>query len=91
MRRGTVPDQVTLGINCGAACQASQNIAPALAAMPEGEWQTLRINLGCMQAQGLNLTQVSNVFSLSSAGALQLSLLDARLQATSSEPALACP
>lgn len=90
MRRGTVPDQVTLGINCGAACQASQNIASALAAMPEGEWQTLRINLGCMQAQGLNLMQVSNVFSISSAGALQLSLLEARLQAASSEPALAC-
>lgn len=90
MRNGPVPDTVLLGMNCGGECQASQNIAPALAAMPEGEWQTLQISLSCLQEQGLNLTQVLNVFTIQSEGALNLSLADARLVANSTATALAC-
>lgn len=90
MRNGPVPDNVLLGVNCAAECEASQNIAPALAAMPEGEWQTLQISLSCLQEQGLNLTQVLNVFTIQSEGALTLSLADARLVANSTATALAC-
>ena len=90
MRNGPVPDSVLLGVNCAAECQASQNIAPALAAMPEGEWQTLQLSLSCLQQQGLNLNQVLNVLTIQSEGALILSLADARLVANGVNPALAC-
>jgi len=90
MRNGAVPDSVLLGMNCGETCPANQNIGPALAAMPEGEWQTLQISLSCLQEQGLTLTQVLNVFTIQSQGALTLSLADARLVANSTATALAC-
>jgi len=89
-RSGPVPDSVLLGMACGADCQASQNIAPALAAMPEGEWQTLHISLSCLQQQGLNLAQVFNVLTLESRGALNISLADARINSTTGSKALAC-
>lgn len=89
-RSGPVPDSVLLGMSCGADCQASQNIAPALAAMPEGEWQTLHISLSCLQQQGLNLAQVFNVLTLESSGALNISLADARISSTAANASLAC-
>ena len=90
MRRGTVPEQVALSMSCGEACRGSQNIAPALAAMPEGEWQTLQISISCLQQQGLNLAQVFNVLTIESAGELNLSLADARIQRVSDNTAQAC-
>lgn len=90
MRRGTVPEQVALSMSCGEACRGSQNIAPALAAMPEGEWQTLQISISCLQQQGLNLAQVFNVLTIESAGELNLSLADARIQRVSENTAQAC-
>ncbi len=90
MRRGAVPKQVALSMSCGEACRGSQNIAPALAAMPEGEWQTLQISISCLQQQGLNLAQVFNVLTIESAGELNLSLADARIQRGSENTAQAC-
>lgn len=90
MRRGAVPEQVALSMSCGEACRGSQNIAPALAAMPEGEWQTLQISISCLQQQGLNLAQVFNVLTIESAGELNLSLADARIQRVSDNTAQAC-
>lgn len=90
MRRGAVPEQVALSMSCGEACRGSQNIAPALAAMPEGEWQTLQISISCLQQQGLNLAQVFNVLTIESAGELNLSLADARIQRVSENTAQAC-
>lgn len=90
MRRGAVPEQVALSMSCGEACRGSQNIAPALTAMPEGEWQTLQISISCLQQQGLNLAQVFNVLTIESAGELNLSLADARIQRVSDNTAQAC-
>lgn len=90
MRRGAVPEQVALSMSCGETCRGSQNIAPALAAMPEGEWQTLQISISCLQQQGLNLAQVFNVLTIESTGELNLSLADARIQRVSENSALAC-
>ncbi len=90
MRRGAVPEQVALSMSCGEACRGSQNIAPALAAMPEGEWQRLQISISCLQQQGLNLAQVFNVLTIESAGELNLSLADARIQRVSDNTAQAC-
>lgn len=90
MRRGAVPEQVALSMSCGEACRGSQNIAPALAVMPEGEWHTLQISISCLQQQGLNLAQVFNVLTIESAGELNLSLADARIQRVSDSSAPTC-
>ncbi|MCF4008874.1 glycoside hydrolase family 3 protein [Rheinheimera sp. UJ63] len=89
-RHGAVPDSVLLGMQCGADCTASQNIAAALAAMPENEWQQLTLNISCFQQQGLNLAQVFEVLSISTSGKLQLSLSDARITSNASTTALSC-
>ncbi|WP_333608938.1 glycoside hydrolase family 3 N-terminal domain-containing protein [Arsukibacterium sp.] len=89
-RRGPVPERVLLGLECGTDCKASQNIAPALTAMAEGEWQTLHISLSCLQQQGLNLAQVFSVLTIESSGVLNLSLADARISSAAQSSALAC-
>lgn len=90
LRRGPVPASVLVGMGCGDACQASQNIASALAAMPEEQWHTLHISVQCLQQQGLNLAQVFNVLTIESSGALNLSLADARISNLANSKALSC-
>ena len=84
-RQGDVPADVMLGMACGDDCGGQVNISAALSAMPEDQWQSMAVNLSCLQQQGMNLGQVFQVLSVQSSGKLTLSLADARISPVASE------
>ncbi len=79
-RDSAVPDTVLVAMACNEKCSAMQNISKALAAMPEGSWQQLHLNLACFAKQGVDFAQIGNVLTLESQGALTVSFHQLQIQ-----------
>lgn len=83
-----VPDDVMLNLYCGEQCGVSAAFAEQLQSLPQGQWQTLAINLECLQEQGFKLGQASGIFGLSSASEWSVSFNDIRVVPSSENEAL---
>ena len=77
--RGSLPEQVLLGMNCAQSCDASVDIAPTLRTLPEGSWHSLSVDLACFAQQGADFSQIFTPLSLQASGAVELSFTDIRL------------
>lgn len=83
-----VPDDVMLNLYCGEQCGVSAAFAEQLQSLPQGQWQTLAINLECLHEQGFDLGQASGIFGLSSASEWSVSFNDIRVVPSSTTEAL---
>ncbi len=77
--RGSLPEQVLLGMNCAQSCDASVDITPTLRTLPEGNWHSLSVDLACFAKQGADFSQIFTPLSLQASGAVELSFTDIRL------------
>ena len=80
---------VTLAMECGTDCRAQVDISQVLTGAPQGQWQQLAIPLDCYAAGGVKMDMVVAPFVLSTAGALDITLYNLRIEAA--EKAIACP
>jgi beta-glucosidase len=55
---------------------------------PKGQWNAARIGLSCFEKHGANMQQVTAPMVITSAGALQMSIGNVRLE---SGPVVPCP
>lgn len=83
-----VPDDVMLNLYCGEQCGVSAAFAEQLQSLPQGQWQTLAINLECLHEQGFDLGQASGIFGLSSSSEWSVSFNDIRVVPSSTTEAL---
>ena len=67
---------VMLGIGCGELCQGDVDITRRLAALPLGEWRTIRVPLRSFAAAGADLSRVDRPFSIATDGNLALRFAD---------------
>jgi beta-glucosidase len=70
---------VRLGMQCGVDCAGTAAITDVLRAAPVGQWTTLTLPLNCFATTGLDPRRVTAPFTLTSEGALTLSISDVRL------------
>ncbi|MDX1501376.1 MAG: exo 1,3/1,4-beta-D-glucan glucohydrolase [Thermoanaerobaculia bacterium] len=82
--------EVTLGMGCGDGCAGSVDLTEPLAALPAGEWQTVRVRLSCFERAGVDMGGVDTSFRLETGGALTLGLSNIRLVTAADGPAI-CP
>ena len=73
---------VAVGMDCGFPCRAEYDIGGILRAVPEGAWTSIPLPLSCFESEDFDLSKISGVFMLSSAGAMDLSITNIRLQKT---------
>ena len=77
-------------MGCGASCAGDLDLTATLAALPVGEWQTVRIRLRCFADAGADMTKIDTPFLIATAGELALAFSDVKL-ASSAEGAAPCP
>ena len=73
---------VGLTIACGPNCGGSLDVTSLLAEKPgpaEADWRTSKIKLSCFRDAGADMSKVSSPFSLSTSGALSVTISDLRL------------
>lgn len=79
----TPPTQsVEVGMDCGHPCRAEYDIGSILRAIPEGQWTALPLPLSCFKSGEFDLSKISGVFMLSTAGKMDISITNIRLQKT---------
>ena len=83
-RVSTPPTAMTrLSIGCGPGCGGALDITALLTRKPATTevdgWRTSKIKLSCFQSAGADMSKVSSPFSLSTAGALSVTISDLRL------------
>ena len=74
---------VTLSMECGPggpACRGTLAVARPLAATPAGQWAHLKIPLSCFARNGADMGRISAPFALTTAGELELSVGNIRLE-----------
>lgn len=75
LRRGeSVPDAVTLSLECGTGCAGRLNIAPALRALEPGVQGTLAVPLRCFVGAGADAARLTTAASIDTAGPLVLDI-----------------
>jgi len=65
------------------------DVSPVLAAVPVGDWRSLKVPLKCFAAAGTDVTKVAEPFALSTAGALTVTLQGVKL--TTDPAGAVCP
>jgi beta-glucosidase len=70
---------VSLSLGCGPICAGAVDVTPALSAAPSPDWRTLTVPLSCLAAKGADLSGAQDPVMLTTAGALGLSIREARL------------
>ncbi len=83
-------EDVSFAMACGMTCRGVVPMGDVLAALPVGEWRTLRIPLSCLRDAGADLSRISAPLVLGTAGRLGLSFSDVRLVAADDGPMI-CP
>ncbi|MEZ4416140.1 MAG: exo 1,3/1,4-beta-D-glucan glucohydrolase [Gemmatimonadota bacterium] len=63
----------------GGDVETRLELTPLLAALPVGEWATLRLRLACLEDAGVDLQQVTVPWALETTGPLALAFSDVRL------------
>lgn|GEM_PF-366416 len=77
----TPPTQgVQVGMDCEYPCRASYEIASILKSIPAGRWTSIPIPLACLKSSNFDLSKINGVFLMGTAGALDISLTNIRLQ-----------
>jgi len=77
--RDEAPEDLALTLYCGEGCGVNAPLASHINALEPNVWQTLTLDLQCLQEQGLDLAKVSGVFGLQSAHAWSIDFNDIRL------------
>jgi beta-glucosidase len=73
---------VRLSMGCGPDCGGALDVTSLLAGALRGadaEWRTSKIKLSCFQSAGADMSKVSSPFSLTTGGALSVTISDLRL------------
>jgi beta-glucosidase len=78
-RDGAVPDDVKIGMSCGAGCTGSIPFAETLGALPAAKFQTVGIMLKCFQKAGVDVSKVNEALEIHSAGKLDLAFSQVKL------------
>lgn len=73
---------VDLSLGCADECSASISLTDHLTSLEPNSWAKVSVPLSCLVNKGLGLTQVTQVFSLRSADALDLSFGNIKLVPT---------
>jgi beta-glucosidase len=71
---------VTVSIECGANCRGDFPIDTRLKQATGSEWRQLKLPLHCFQTRGADLRHVTAPFALTTAGKLELSIANVRLE-----------
>ncbi len=77
---------VQMRMDCTYPCSGAVDVTGLLSGLPVGEWQTLRVGLGCFEEAGADMTRIDTPFLLTTAGELGL-----RISRIEIEPAAAGP
>lgn len=81
-----------LAVGCGTGCSARVSIAPALAALPPGQWKRVGIPLKCLASAGADVSKLDRPWSLGTAGAMTVSVSRVALGALNeAEATVECP
>lgn len=80
-------DAVTVGMYCGSDCAGEISVAEPLNTAPEGEWTSVSIALECFAKKRVKMDMVLVPFALTTAGQLDVSLSNIRVEKNASAPA----
>jgi beta-glucosidase len=88
VRVNTKPDAaVTVGMYCGSDCTGEIDVTNQLKAATEGEWSSVSIALECLAKKRVKMDMVLAPFMLSTAGSLDVSLYNVRIEKNANAPA----
>lgn len=79
------PHPVTLAMECGESCVGEVPLAEDLAALPTRQWQSVHVNLACLESAGADLSKIFSVFTISADGPVELSLADIHIKAAAAQ------
>lgn len=83
VRVHTQPTQsVKVGMDCGYPCRAEYDIGGILRAIPEETWTSLPLPLSCFKSEDFDLSKISGLFMLSTAGKMDVSITNIRVEKT---------
>ena len=71
---------VLLSMECGPGCRGSVSVAQPLAAASPGQWAHVKILLSCFAHGGADMSRISAPFEVTTAGELELSVGNVRLE-----------
>ncbi|WP_233260156.1 glycoside hydrolase family 3 protein [Luteibacter sp. OK325] len=83
-------DTSTLGIGCGAGCNAQVPVGEQLSTLPKGQWLRVGIPLKCFRDAGANMSRIDRPFEWSSHSGAQIAITDVSL-GTVADRTLSCP
>jgi len=78
-RDGNVPNDLKLGVGCGAGCAGSVQLAQTLGAVSAGKFQTVGIPLKCFAKNGADVSKVNEALVLETEGKLDLAISQVKL------------
>ncbi len=79
-------DVVTIGMYCGSDCVGEIPVTEQLNATTPGEWATISIALECLAKKRVKMDMVLAPFMLSTAGSLDISLYNLRIEKNATAP-----
>jgi len=84
-REGKVPNDLKLGVGCGAGCAGSVPIAGTLDAVPAGKFATVGIPLKCFAKNGADVSKVNESLVLETEGKLDLAFSQVKIGTVADE------
>lgn len=83
----TPPDQdISLITFSGLSAATHLDLRPLIDAMPQNQWQTVRVSLACLANDRLDFNKVGVPFGLQSSGQLELSIANVKYEADRVQP-----
>lgn len=76
---------VFVAINCQWGCNNGLDIRNALSMSDKGQWQNIKIPLGCFKQKGVDFAKVFSPFALYSPGEVELGIANIRLEPDSQD------
>ncbi|XOV78949.1 MAG: exo 1,3/1,4-beta-D-glucan glucohydrolase [Aestuariibacter sp.] len=76
---------LAVSMACLDTCENSVDISSLVQQQPEGEWQTIQVDLSCFAQQQVNFGKVMSPFALNSQAPTQVSISDISLQLPDAE------
>jgi beta-glucosidase len=88
-RLGDVPNDVKVGVGCGAGCAGLVPFADALASVPANQWQVVGVPLKCFAKAGADVSKVNEALVIESENKLDLAFSQVKL-GTVADKTLSC-
>ena len=82
---------ISLTMDCEGDCESVLDISELVKEAPQNTWQEVNIPLTCFQQNGLNVSQVTSPFTLSTSDKLTIGLSDISLLPFPDKTELKCP